>query len=628
MNILNKKTILSIACLSVFMTACGDNDRQTTPPTPVVEGKAVELNILHINDHHSHLDEEQLSFTMDLGAGEETFSVERGGFARVAALMNELSSRVTNPLKLHSGDAITGDLYFNLSQGKADADAMNTVCFDSMVLGNHEFDAKDAGLKQFIDYLDAGSCAAPTKIVSANVEFGQSSPLYQTKRIEKSFIFEREGQKFAIIGLTIANKTKNASQPNSDTNFKEEIVTAQQEIDRLKAAGVNKIILQTHTGYALDQKLAAALTDVDVIIGGDSHTLLGPESLKTVGLSPEGEYPTQLRNKDGDLVCVAQAWQYSYVVGQLNVQFDPAGKVTSCAGTPHVLIGSQFTKDKLELTDTEKASLRAKLQQLNIPLKEVTPFAATLNVLKPYQEQKQQYASKIVAQASDNLCLRRVPGTLRDSSRSNLGDICNLNPHVIAHGGDIQQMIAEAFLQQGKVYFDADLSFQNGGGVRVDVAAGPVTVEKIYQVLPFKNTLVRLDMTGAEIKATLEDAISGVVEQRNTGSYPYTGGLRWQVDLTQAKGQRISQLEVRNASGSYEALVLDRTYKVVTIDFLANGQDYYSSMKEVTGERRMDVGLDYAEAFLQYVERLPGATEQKVLNKLATADYSTQKFTE
>ncbi|EPF70613.1 hypothetical protein P253_03053 [Acinetobacter indicus CIP 110367] len=119
-----------------------------------------------------------------------------------------------------------------------------------------------------------------------------------------------------------------------------------------------------------------------------------------------------------------------------------------------------------------------------------------------------------------------------------------------------------------------------------------------------------------------------ILRNRNTGSYPYTGGLRWQVDLTQAKGQRISQLEVRNASGSYEALVLDRTYKVVTIDFLANGQDYYSSMKEVTGERRMDVGLDYAEAFLQYVERLPGTIGQKSLGKLPTADYSTQKFTE
>ncbi|MEW9150538.1 5'-nucleotidase C-terminal domain-containing protein [Acinetobacter indicus] len=634
MNVLNKKTILSIACLSVFMTACGDNDRQTTTPTPVVEGKAVELNILHINDHHSHLDEEHWNFSLAQGAEEENYSVSRGGFARVAGLINRLTEEYPNVIKLHSGDAITGDLYFNLSEGKADADAMNTVCFDSFVLGNHEFDAKDAGLQKFINYLDAGNCATPTRIVSANVNFGSSSPLYQTQRIEKSFIFERDGEKFAIIGLTIADKTKNASQPNSDTTFANEIEAAQQEIDRLKAQGIHKIILQTHTGFALDQQLAAALTDVDVIVGGDSHTLLGPDSLKAVGLSPSGAYPTQARNKDGDLVCIAQAWQYSYVVGDLKVRFNPQGQVEQCSGTPHILVGDDFKRENTEskqfeaLNATEQAALLERFKAANIPMQVVSPYTATLNVLLPYQQQKQNFASTVVAQATDNLCLRRVPGTQRDTSRSSLGDICNQNPHVIAHGGDIQQMIAEAFLQQGKVYFDADLSFQNGGGVRVDVAAGPVTVEKIYQVLPFKNTLVRLDMTGAEIKATLEDAISGVVEQRNTGSYPYTGGLRWQVDLTQAKGQRISQLEVRNTSGSYEALVLDRTYKVVTIDFLANGQDYYSSMKEVTGERRMDVGLDYAEAFLQYVERLPGTTGQKSLGKLPTADYSTQKFTE
>ena len=75
----------------------------------------------------------------------------------------------------------------------------------------------------------------------------------------------------------------------------------------------------------MDQQLAKSLTDVDVIIGGDSHTLLGPSNLSKYGMTPEGTYPTQLKNKDGDLVCVAQAWQYSYIVGELNVKFDNKG---------------------------------------------------------------------------------------------------------------------------------------------------------------------------------------------------------------------------------------------------------------------------------------------------------------
>ena len=141
-----------------------------------------------------------------------------------------------------------------------------------------------------------------------------------------------------------------------------------------------------------------------------------------------------------------------------------------------------------------------------------------------------------------------------------------------------------------------------------------------------RNTLLRLDLTGAEVKATLEDAIDGVIAQNNTGSYPYTGGMRWNVDFTKDKGQRLNQIQVRNASGQYENLDLNKIYKAITIDFLANGGDYYTTLKTITGERRVNVGLDYAEAFLKYAQGLAGQTGQKKINKLATAEYSTQLF--
>lgn len=566
---------------------------------------------------------------MNVGTGDEEFSVASGGFARVASLINQLATEKKNALKIHAGDAMTGDLYYNLSDGKADADAMNTVCFDTFTPGNHEFDAKDDGLKKFIDFLDQSSCKEKTKVLSANVTFGASSPLYKTNRIQKSQLFEKDGVKFAIIGLTVAKKTKNSSQPNADTLFADEIETAQKEIDQYKAQGIKNIILQTHVGYDLDQQLAKSLTDVDVIIGGDSHTLLGPNSLKKYGMTPESAYPTQLKNKDGQLVCIAQAWQYSYIVGDLKVQFDKNGNIESCSGTPHVLIGNNFTrtaKDAKAVTETEKQAILNQFKTDQVPFTVVTPLQKTLDVLKPYLEQKQKFAREIVGQATDNLCSRRVPGTQRDVNRSTLGDVCNKNVHVDQYGGDIQQIIAEAFLQQGKTFFGADISFQNGGGVREDVGLGDVTVGKIYNVLPFKNTLVRLDMTGIEVKATLEDAIDGVIAQNNTGSYPYTGGLRWNVDFTKDKGQRLNQIQVRNASGQYENLDLSKTYKVITIDFLANGGDYYTTLKTITGDRRLNVGLDYAEAFLKYTQGITGQMGQKKINKLTTSEYSTQMF--
>ena len=108
---------------------------------------------------------------------------------------------------------------------------------------------------------------------------------------------EKEGQKIALIGLTIANKTKNASRPNQDTVFNDEVVTAQKYIDELKQQGINKIIVQSHLGYGLEKDLATKLSGVDVIVGGDSHTLLADAKLKSYGISPEGDYPTVLKIK-------------------------------------------------------------------------------------------------------------------------------------------------------------------------------------------------------------------------------------------------------------------------------------------------------------------------------------------
>lgn len=608
------------------LAACGGDDNPASAQPPATQqpeaARPLSLTLLHVNDHHSHLDPESVKLNLKTAAGaREAIDVDYGGFARVTSAIQSLASASPNVLKIHAGDAVTGDLYFNISNGKADAEMMNTVCFDSFTLGNHEFDNTDSGLKTFIDFLHAGTCKTP--VLSANAKFAATSALAGGP-VKASTVVERDGQKIAIIGLTIAGKTKNSSRPDAGTTFADEAVAAQAEIDRLRAQGINKIVIASHVGYTGELALAAQLSGVDVIVGADSHTLLGPKAaMEPLGLTPAGDYPTRVTSKDGKPVCVVQAWQYSYVVGELKVEFDKNGDVTSCQGTPHVLIGDTFKRGTVAVSNADAAAIRQDIAASGV-LRITTPDAAAAAKLAVYKADKDALGTQVVAAAPANLCLRRVPGTKRDATRSVLGDICNKDANVEAHGGDVQQLVAQAFLERGKAFFNADISIQNGGGVRVDLPAGNVTVGNIYSVLPFKNTLVQLKMTGAEVKAALEDAMTAVVAN-NTGSYPYTGGLRWNVDLNQPAGSRVSQLEVKTASG-YVALDLAATYNVVTINFLADGQDGYTSLKSITGARRTEVGLDYAEAFLTYVDGLPGGTKQ--LNKLPVADYSTQTFTD
>ncbi|MBL8443307.1 MAG: 5'-nucleotidase C-terminal domain-containing protein, partial [Zoogloeaceae bacterium] len=196
---------------------------------------------------------------------------------------------------------------------------------------------------------------------------------------------------------------------------------------------------------------------------------------------------------------------------------------------------------------------------------------------------------------------------------------CNDDPHVIAHGGDVQQVVADAFLYQGKRYGGADMSLQNGGGVRVDVPSGTVTVGTVYTVLPFRNTLVTLTMSGAEVKAAVEDAMTSVANG-NTGSYPYAGGLRWEVDLNRPVGDRLSQLAVRDELGRWNPLDANASYRVITNDFIADGQDGYTTLGTIKGDRREDTFLAYADAFLQYVLEVP------VLIRPASTEFSTQVY--
>lgn len=581
---------------------------------PVAE--PYELTILHINDHHSNLDDYQASLLLQTGKEQrESVSVSMGGFARVTAAIEKLAQKNRNTLTLHAGDAVTGTLYHTLFAGQADADLMNTVCFDAMVLGNHEFDSGDLALFNFTEMLwQHPTCKTP--LLSANFIPGLPSPL-QGKRIRPSVILERDGHKIGIIGVTTAYSTQNASRPDPGTVFDNELESVQSEIDRLTGLQVNKIILLSHIGYMADLQLAQQLSGVDVIVGGHSHTLLGSQHLSDYGLTASGRYPAQTNDASKQPVCIVQAWQYSAVVGELQVRFDSNGNVTHCNGQPHILIGHDFNRRGTPLNATELAAVQADLAGQK-EIMQLEPSVKATHMLEPYQKKLADFASKPISTVTQELCSRRFPGILGASNSKLEG--CSHQAHPNTHGGDIQQLVAHAFLMQGKHFGGADFAIQNGGGVRTDLANGPVTVGDIYTVLPFRNTLVRLTMKGSDIKKVLEEAIDSVLAG-NTGSYPYAAALRWNVDLSAQKYERLSGLQMKNTEGSWVSFDPDATYQVIAIDFLADGKDGYHTFADISGEQREDTFLAYADAFLKF------AQSQEELKRLPESEYSTQALT-
>lgn len=644
------KVIAASLMAAGLVAACGgsdddDDDRDTTPPAePPVASQPMDLTILHTNDHHSNLDSRSRKIKLLSAAGTRVeVNVEVGGFPRMTTAFRELAENEPNVLKLHAGDALTGTLYFNRAGaiGEADAALMNTVCFDAFTLGNHEFDKGDTELKGFIDKLHAGECKTP--VISANVHFGESSALHPSRApgyVNPWTIMERSGQKIGLVGLTIAGKTKESSSPDASTTFEDEVVAAQRAIDELKAQGINKIVVMSHIGYSYDKQVLAQLSGVDVVVGGDSHTLLGPDSMGASAYNlgtPAGEYAETLADKDGSPVCIATAWEYSQVVGKLKVSFDADGKVTQCSGQPNVLVSDEglTTGTSTPVTADDLSAMRADMAASGF-LRVTQPDAEAVAVLAPYKAFVDDFrATEVARVGAQEMCRRRVPGVpgSPQADASNSSADCNLeSPGVSTRGGDIQQYVAQAFLEIGhSTYGGADMSLQSGGGVRVALPANTtVTAADIISVLPFGNMLWRLDLTADEVKGMVEDGLHAVFRTGgSTGPYPYTGGLRFDVNYAQARGSRASNLEFFDrATNAWQPLDPNRTYRLFVLSFNATGGDGYDTLRDVPAERRRDIGVLDADVFQAYIDSqdVDPVTGYPLIERLPADLYSTKSF--
>lgn len=587
--------------------------------------RRLELNVAHINDHHSHLESVSLDLTL---AGKKT-RVKAGGFPRVTQWFKDLETNGTkNLLKLHAGDAITGTPYFSFYKGKADADMMNTVCFDAFAIGNHEFDESDALLRDFLGHLWTASCQTPA--LTANVSPALGTPLMPSSAIsylQPYTVKEIDGVKVGIVGLTISGKTKNSSQPLPTTAFADETAAAQKAIDELKGKGIEHIVLLTHQGYAQDQAVAAQLTGVDVVVGGDSHTLTGDFS--AVGFDTGGKtYPTVVSNKAGEKVCVVQAWEYTKAVGLLNVKFDSKGAVESCDGQPAILLGDSFKRknaagDRVAVDAATRAAILADIDK-NPSVQVYAENTAAAAVLKNYKDRNEGLLNTKIGKASESLCLTRVPGSGDNRSAGTAG--C-ARADRIARGSDVAEVVAASFLKAAR---RADIALQNAGGVRTPVAAGDITNRTGYKLLPFSNTLVELEMTGQQIIDTLEEAVSNHMDADangktgSSGSHPYAAGLRWNLDMSKARGARFSKVEVKDkTSGKWSAIDTAKTYVLVTNNYISGGKDGYATLGKITRAGKVvDTYLLYTQSFIDYVNA------EGSISRPARSDYSHQSVTD
>ena len=413
----------------------------------------LSLTILHTNDHHSHLEANRVEIEASKIAGlsaqasSNAINVELGGYPRIVSgygkLKIDAETAGRSVLKLHAGDAITGTAYYSMFKGEADAKMMSLVCFDAFSLGNHEFDDGDQALANFIDKLQTVNASCATPVLAANVVPAATSPLLG--KLSKSVVLSVAGQQVGIVGIDVRNKTLRSSSPSAGTTLTDERTAAQAEIDMLLGQSIDKIVLVTHMGYDSDMSLMATLRGVDVVIGGDSHSLLGDSTTREVDFSPiHGEYATVMRNADGKMVCVVQAWEYNKAIGELEVDFDTSGDVLRCGGQPRFPYASQIQSGRRRSSQTfvinssDTASVMSYLDSTG-QFMLVEEDAHTAAELSSYQTQVEALKQETIAYAPNKICFDRWPGQGAGScpiaeTREQGGGACQLVARLL--GGD------------------------------------------------------------------------------------------------------------------------------------------------------------------------------------------------
>ncbi|CAB9509375.1 NAD 5'-nucleotidase [Seminavis robusta] len=586
---------------------------------PILQANAQQVvSLIHINDHHSHFDESALTLSEEFippGLSVETSELRlfHGGAPRVAnqidAFRQESLAAGNDVCVVHAGDALTGTSYYSFYGPSMDAAFMNTVQFDVMVTGNHEFDDGDENLANFTRMLDA------TTVISYNLIPHADSALLQLeadKAIQPYFIKElSDGTQMGFCGITTKVNTEQSSFPDPGTTFLEEVAATEACVDELTGLGIDKIIAITHLGYDEDVMKISAIEGVDVIIGGHTHSLLGDEkTLGLVGLNPEAPYGVMVNG-----TCIAQAWEYNKIVGKLDITFDVNGDVESCEGTLAIPLNPDvFTvRDADPRYDLEASDASVVVDYLTGLGVFTDPGESTqvIDVLQPFRDEVDSFLEQPIATAAENICHTRAGGA-HDPN-------CPGKEDLSAVGGGACLIVSQGFLYNVP---NADFAIQNSGGCREGILAGSFTYGDAYTILPFSNTLVTFDMTGNQIRRVLEDSVNFFLNETiggGGGSYPVSAGLRWHVNYTKPFGERFSNIEINpRLEGDWEPLDLEEVYTVVTNDFIAAPRDGYYTFAEIQYENTYVL---YTQSLIDYV------TELQVIIEPLRNEYSTQVLT-
>ena len=423
------------------------------------------INLIHTNDLHAHL----LPFN-DYGDCMADSQNCLGGFARIISFM--LKEKQDNPdsIILDAGDRFTGTSFYTLTKSRYLLPLFELMPYDAATLGNHEF---DDNLSETVSFISRWH----TPVLAANILSSVKEPI--SRYIKPSTVIERHGRKIGIIGVTTPEINILGGAAIEITPIKQAVA---DEIRKLKEQQVNIIIVLSHISLTQDIKLAKALPDIDIIVGGHSHSLLTND--KSIP-HRRGEYPMTVNHGKTLIVTCGMGGQY---VGKLQAEFNADGEII------------RYNGNAIPMT----VDIGANPQAVKIIAEAQTELNNILNEVIIELPQSYGYTT------DTDYCSQECP---------------------------VGEYITYLLAQE---HPEVDGVIINSGAIRSALPTGAITFNQILELYPYDNPAVIIELSGKELKKYLRHGITHYHKRGKTNELLQTAGISYEFTTDDKRVENIT----------------------------------------------------------------------------------------
>ena len=558
-------------------------------PQPNLVGQDIRLTLIHTSDIHSRLFPYTFKpNTFDQGYGLLPVNAPFGGIARMATIAKKIRASSNRSLWLDSGDCFQGAPVFNEFKGEAEMRSLSLAGMDGAVLGNHEF---DLGARNLFDKIDN---FASYPLLAANYAWddpppGAVDPNGRSLRdvVAPFQMYNVDGLRVTVIGMGNTSTITSIFEGGNSLGFRPLDDTAALEgWVRILRPMSDVIIVVSHLGLDEDENLTASQVDdpnaalplqgVDVILGGHLHIVTNP--------------PKIIPNDDkGHSTVLVHSGAFAKFVGRLDLV---------------VHVGDSNG-------DPERRSRVTSFTYVNLPVDSTTNDDPEIaNLMWPYS-----------VKINQNIDLNGVFSYVGPSAAGSKILRNDLS------GGDSQlgNMVARSMqLQEG---VEAEFAITNSLGIRADFERGPLTIEQMYNVFPFENSITVMYLSGQEVQDTL-DFVARKSASRGCRTQAQVSGITFDMvcsgDCGTFQGNPVTACAKNiyigdncrmggNADGPVDPskcarLAPSSLYRVAVNDYIAAGGSGFEVLKR--NSSKQDTGISLRDGLRVYLNRLSKCTDQ------------------